>query len=33
MTYAEGKNHFNGQPWIPKNDDTTSEKNKNKTIL
>lgn len=28
MTYAEG-NHFNGEPWITKNDDMTSEK-KNK---
>lgn len=35
MTQAERKNHFNGEPWIPKNDDMTSEKtkNKNKTIL
>lgn len=32
MTYAEGKNHFNGEPRIPKSDDMTSEKNKNKTI-
>lgn len=27
MTYAEG-NHFNGEPWITKNDDMTSEKKK-----